>query len=192
MHAALRWASIRIAAPQRGFTLIELLVAVLVTAVGLMAIVTTFDSSRRLVTTAERNEAATHQAEQELERIISRGYTEIGLTSAPSSSSDPNHPNYYVAGDQYQWDPDDASALEELVTTEGTFTPSRTWQDGQSRLSGAVYRYVTWIYDPSPSLVQSPDQPDAKRVIVAVTLNGQGGPSKPVVVSSIVFDEANA
>lgn len=169
---------------EAGFTLIELLVAAVIAAVALIALAGTFDSSRDSISGAEQMEAATHIGEQELERLDSSSYSSVGLTSLPSHSSDPYSPAYYVSGSSYQWDKNNSSRVEQLVTSGGTLAPSSPWQDG--RLHGDVWRFVTWIYD--PNVVQSPDKPEAKRVTVAVTVTGGKNPRKPVVLSTIVYD----
>jgi type II secretory pathway pseudopilin PulG len=180
----------RLSREQSGFTLFEVLMAALITAVGIMAVVGTFDSSRKVVSLAERNETATHQAEQELERILSMSYASVGLTgAAPSHVNDVTDPRYFVVNPaKYQWEHNDPTKVEDLVTTGGgTLAASSTWQDPQLRLSGEIWRFVTWVWD--PNIVQSPDKADAKRVTVAVTVAGKGGPTKPVVLSTIVYDK---
>ena len=56
-------------ANEDGFTLFELLIAMAITAVGLMALVSSFDHSRELVSVAEKTEVASHQAERAMERV---------------------------------------------------------------------------------------------------------------------------
>ena len=172
---------------ESGFTLIEIMIAALLTAVGILAIVSGFDSSRHLVNTSERNEAASHQAERELERVLSLDYGKIALKAAPVSSNDPNEPGKYVSGTRYQWDQGKTGPQwEDLVIdpAAGTIDPVKRWSDG--RLSGDVHVYVTAVWD--PKVVQSPDEPDARRVTVAVTVDGDEGPTKPILISSIAFD----
>ena len=176
----------RLAGEEAGFTLIELLVAATLVAGGLAAVLTVFDGSRDLVSHAERNEAATHQAEQEVERILAMDYDDVGHGSqTPVASAVVDHPDSWVrSSNRYQYDHRAGGAVESLVTGTGTLTRWRAWSDG--RLGGRVYRYVTAVYD--PQLVQNPDVPDAKRVTVAVTVEGGATRLKPVVLSSIVFD----
>ena len=104
------------------------------------------------------------------------------MSSLPAHSTDPLHPFYYVTGSGsgalFQWDRGDAAKQESFVQS-GTIDPGPTaWSDG--RLSGNVYRFVTWSDDAS-----TPTSQDVKRVTIAVTVNGEGGPSRPTLLSSI-------
>jgi Tfp pilus assembly protein PilV len=170
-----------------GFTLVEVMIATLLTAIGTMALVTGFDSSREMVNLAERNEAATHQAEKELERIMAMDYSAVALTATPTASSNKNNPAYYVNGGNYTWDQDASPRTEALVVdaVNGQIEPIETWSDG--RLSGEIHVFTTHVYDQNLQQAGT-DQPDARRVTVAVTVNGEGGPEKPVLNSSIAFD----
>jgi prepilin-type N-terminal cleavage/methylation domain-containing protein len=182
----------RLRSSEEGMTLIELLVAAVLIAVGLLALFTVFDSSRHLVTTSEKNDVAAHQGEAEIERILALDYNTIALTAAPTHAASSSSPDFYVqASGAYQWDqgtapkPADPMAVD---ATTGSLAHLSTWSDGQSRLSGSIYRYVTWVDDPAIAGTQ-----DAKRVTLAITVNntGPGAQSalkKPVLVSSIVID----
>ena len=180
--------------PEAGFTLIELLIAAMITAIGILALVSTFDTSRTLVSVAERNEAMAHQGQREVERILAMDYEDIALTGAPQPSPNPNHPGFFVQGGQYQWDQGDTGPRSDdlVIDPAGSVPPMATWEaetrpSGGVRMSGEIHRYVTQVYD--PELVQTPnDEPDAKRVTVAVTVDGPGGPTKPLLISSIVVD----
>src|SRR5437763_13179276 len=81
-----------------GIAIPELMVAILLLAVGILSTYAVFISSKHTNHVSELNESATHLAQQELERVTALPYTQIGLTSAPASSSDPNSPGYYVSG----------------------------------------------------------------------------------------------
>jgi len=164
---------------ERGFTLIELLVTMLVTAVAVMAVVGTFDYSRKLVTTAEKNEVASHYAEAEMERVQALDFQKIALLpGAASHSSDPNNPDFYVNGAGYRWDQGPTGPQIDNLVTSGTADVAHTsnWTDPQARLSGTVYRYVTEVGGTSG---------DAKRVTIAVTVSGRDL-KKPVLMSSVV------
>jgi prepilin-type N-terminal cleavage/methylation domain-containing protein len=182
----------RVRRGEEGMTLIELLVAAVLVAVGVLALFSVLDGARHLVTTSEKNDVAAHQGEAEIERILALDYGTVALTAAPTHSATTTDPDFYVqASGAYQWDqsatpkPADPMVVD---PTAGSLTHVSTWSDGQSRLSGSIYRYVTWVDDPNITGTQ-----DAKRVTLAVTVNntGPGAASnlkKPVLVSSIVID----
>ena len=91
---------------EAGFTLMELISAMLVTVIGVVALISTLDSSRELIGFSERKESAVHVAEQELERIQSLPYADIALAAAPpacASPCDENEPGFYVTGTWYRW-----------------------------------------------------------------------------------------
>jgi prepilin-type N-terminal cleavage/methylation domain-containing protein len=180
-------------AREDGMTLIELLVAAVLIAVGVVSLFTVFDSSRALVTTSEKNDVAAHQGEADLESILKMDYKTVALPSALVHSSTTTNPDWYVqANGSYQWDQSTVSPKSPdpvvVDATNSGLTHISTWSDGQSRLSGSIYRYVTWIDDPNVAGTQN-----AKRVTIAVTVNNTGPGAagslkKPVIVSSVVID----
>jgi hypothetical protein len=170
-------------------TIVEVMVALALLAVGVLALMTTFDGSRELVSTGEKSGIAAHQGELEIEKALSLDYDAIALPSVPGHSATGSDPDFYVSsGGTYQWDQASSPApADPLVAdaTRGALTHVSAWSDGQSRLSGSVYRYVTWIDDPHIAGTH-----DAKRLTIAVTVNGSG-PNQlknPVLVSSIAID----
>lgn len=175
---------------ERGFTVVELLVALLIVTGGVLALLGVTDSSRRLTSTSERKEAAVHQAEQEIERLQARDYDSIALSSAPAASSDPASPAYYVSGSpaRYRWNQvTGATGTEPIVTdaAKGVAPEPTSWSDG--RLSGKLYRFITGVDDTACGLL-CPSTTDYKRITVAATVDGAGGPSKPTLVSSLASD----
>jgi Flp pilus assembly pilin Flp len=179
----------RVLHDERGITIVEVMVAAVLMVVGILALITTFDGSRNLVTTSEKNGIAAHRGQLEVEKALSLDYRNIALTSAPAHSGSSSSPDYYANPDgTYQWDqsasPQPADPMV-VDATDGALVHVSTWNDGQSRLSGSVYRYVTWIDDP-----HVPGAQNAKRITVAVTVDNPGatGPKKPLIVSSIAFD----
>jgi prepilin-type N-terminal cleavage/methylation domain-containing protein len=180
-------------AREDGMTLIELLVAAVLMAVGIVSLFGVFDGSRALVTTSEKSDVAAHQGEADLEAILRMDYKTVALPSAAVHSGTTTNPDWYVQGNgTYRWDqsttapkPPDPQVVD---AANAALTHLSTWSDGQSRLSGSIYRYVTWIDDPNVAGTQ-----DAKRVTIVVTVNNTGpGASgalkKPVIVSSVVID----
>lgn len=185
----------RLARSERGFALIELMVALFVAAVGITAMLGALDASRRLVTLSERKEAAVHVGEQEIERIESLEYSKIALAAAPAVSTDPDDPGSAVTAGPpatYRWDQRSGGAAPEPLVIDaanGAVTADSTrWGDG--RLSGTVHRFVTWVDASCPSGASDvcSGAQDYKRVTVAVTVDGLGGPSQPVMLATKASD----
>ena len=179
----------RLVHDERGITVVEVMVAVALMVVGISAMLTTFDGSRDLVSTSEKNGIAAHRGQLEVEKALSLDYANVALTSMPAHSGSASSPDYYANSDgSYQWDqgssPQPADPMV-VDATGGALVHVSSWSDGQSRLSGSVYRYVTWIDEPNV-----PGAHNAKRITVAVTVDNAGaaGLKKPVLVSSIAFD----
>ena len=172
---------------QSGFTLIEMLVACTITTIGVMAVLTTFDSSRSLVSQAERKEAAIHQAERELERIKSLPYAKVALTSAPVPSESPRDPRYWVQPDgTYRFDHKVGGRQEPLDVQPGVggIATKLDWTDG--RVTGELHTFVTKMAN--ADLDGAPGQSYPKRVTVAVRVDGRDAPRIPVVVSGLLYD----
>jgi prepilin-type N-terminal cleavage/methylation domain-containing protein len=188
-------------AAEDGFTLIELMIASLIMVVGLLALVSGLDHSRNLVTQSEKVEAATHQAERAVERILALRYDQVALTTAPSDSASQADPRFWVSGSTYQWDQNStrSEAFETLCVTRcpseaagavGTIVAAEEWQDPKSRLHGWVHRFVTEVPDLCPATECQGNQP-AKRVTVGVTVDGNEPLAKPVFISTLMIDPAD-
>jgi prepilin-type N-terminal cleavage/methylation domain-containing protein len=178
----------RRAAAHEGFTLIEVVVALAVLTTGVLVTVGGFNTSRRLSLVSERHAAMAHRAQLEIERLESIAYSQVGLTSAPSTSTDPTNPDYYVAAGSpptFQWNRTAGSSeTVDVDATNGTVAPVQTWSEGL--LSGQVYDFVTWTTDPKCS-PGCPATQDYKRITVAVTMAGGLQPN-PVYISSVISD----
>ena len=163
---------------QDGFALVETLVAVLVLAIGAMAVLGVVDTSTRNTFRAEQTQVAINRAQRELEQIRHLDYEDVALTATPAASSDPNDPRYRVNGSHFAlgWDGTHAVRLRRDGGEEhrrahrrGSVNPGPTsFTSGD--ISGKVYRYVVWRNDPSCQLVPNsgidacPGPHDYKRV----------------------------
>jgi prepilin-type N-terminal cleavage/methylation domain-containing protein len=177
----------RVPVGEDGFTLFELLMAMAVLAVGLMALVGSFDHSRDLVSLAEKTEVASHRAERELERILSLPYGSVAHQSTPASSLASTSPAFYVSGSSYQYDQGATGPRSETLAVDATngsstLAPS-TWQDSETRLSGEIHRFVTWTGDYCTIAARALC---AKRVTVVVTVGGPRPLKRPVLISTIM------
>jgi hypothetical protein len=154
--------------------LIELLAAILVLAVGVLATFGVYAASSHANRTSELHEAEIHLAQGELERIGGMTYSQVGLKTAPGTSTDPNNPGFYVSGSgcaNFQWNQSaGGTGTDALVVNgcsyvstgvsfsgcsptsmycNGTLDPSTTIPANPSTGSPAytIYRYVTWNQD---------------------------------------------
>jgi prepilin-type N-terminal cleavage/methylation domain-containing protein len=177
-------------AREDGFTLFELLMAMTVLAVGLMALVSSFDHSRDLVSVAEKTEVASHRAERELERILSVPYLSVAHPSTPASSPNSASPAFYVNGGNYQYDQGPTGPQSETLAVVGGSSisaSSSTWNDSESRLTGQIQSFVTWTGDYCTAADRTRC---AKRVTVAVTVGGPRPLRRPVLISTIMTSPA--
>jgi prepilin-type N-terminal cleavage/methylation domain-containing protein len=176
---------------EEGFTLIELLVAISVTAVGLLALVSSFDHSRDLVSVAEKTEVASHRAERELERILALPYASVAHPSTPAESTNAASPAFYVSGTSYQYDQGSTGPKSETLAAPVTGAPSggsigvtaETWNDSETRLTGQIQSFITWTGDYCTTTNRARC---AKRVTVAATVGGPRPLKRPVLISTIM------
>ena len=197
-----------------GMTLIESLVATLILAVSAVGLISAFTGSRNTGSYAEMHNVATTTAEKELLRVSALPWSEISLNtsevsgwSASGSTKEPSHyfskgPCATGAGETlpthepcYQYDWKGEKAAEPLVTVASgydketdpysfeTQTAKKT-----TRLSGKVYRYITWVNDSNcvgavgNTCRSASTETNAKRITVAVTVTGM---KVPVVLSTV-------
>ena len=169
-----------------GFTLLELLVAITLLAVGLIALVTSFDHSRDLVSVAEKTEVASHRAQRELERILSLQYAGVAHSTTPGSSASSADPAFYVSGTDYQYDQGSTGPQSETLAVVGggsVGSAPSNWTDSESRLTGQIQSFVTW----TGAYCTAADRTRcAKRVTVAVTVGGDRPLRRPVLMSTVM------
>jgi prepilin-type N-terminal cleavage/methylation domain-containing protein len=173
-------------AREDGFSLIELLMAITVLAIGMMALVSSFDHSRDLVSVAEKTEVASHRAERELERILAMAYPDVAHPTTPADSQNSADPASYVDGPNYQYDQGSTPLAPETLAVEGggdiAASPS-TWTDSESRLTGQLQSFITWTGDYCSAADRTRC---AKRVTVAVTVGGSRPLRRPVLISTVM------
>jgi hypothetical protein len=161
-----RWAFAARLRAEAGFGLVEGLVASLVLIVGIGATITVFVSSGHAGATAERHQAAVALAQEEIERIRSMPYDEIGLvnTTYPFGGLGGDIPNpaeridsgYYVPANGTE--PGGRLPAERLVVSDaersfGIVPYERVSIESRSGTETAhVFRFVTWRDEECPLL----------------------------------------
>jgi type II secretory pathway pseudopilin PulG len=168
------------ASREAGFTVVEVTIAGVLLIIGALAIFQVFDTASRNTYRAEQSQVANDIAQQELERLRALTYSQAAMTSYPTFSSDPRHPNNRVSGTDYKLNPDGTSPAPMVgngsamdsggQVSGGTVNPGPTaFNNGD--VSGKIYRYVVWRDDPTCSNSVCPGTQDFKRAIVAVTID---------------------
>lgn len=192
--------------------LIEVMVAAMLLAIASAGLLSAFDGSRIETSYSEKQNTAASIAEGELQRITAQPWEQIALNEEASwtaKSASTTDPSYYLkagpcspeAGTPeapqtkpcYQYDWEESSRVEPLVTAKASllseeakkadpYTFTTLTASGATRLSGSIYRYITWVYDKNCKGSACGGKNDDKRITVAVAVTGL---TKPVVVSTI-------
>jgi prepilin-type N-terminal cleavage/methylation domain-containing protein len=191
-----------------GFTLVEIIVAMLLLTVGVLAVLGGLISSGTLTQGSQVHEAAIGFAEQQIELLRQQSFASLGMTAAPSPSTDPNDPNFYTHSatasppscyeSQVSYQTGGSSIGCESFVTGGTVPSTAQNITGYQGLTGTYEVYVTWHQESPPnngcvtiSAAQYCLSGNAeKRIAVAVQpTSGSGtGTRKPIWVTSIITD----
>jgi prepilin-type N-terminal cleavage/methylation domain-containing protein len=180
---------------ERAFTLVEVLIAMTLMAVGISATLSVFGSSGRTAVIAQQNDVAVHQAQAEVDRLGRMDYDTLGLTATPATSTNPRNPGFRVSG---------STLLIKTGLTESFVLSSDTGQSGaavnptpttfsvglnNAKVTGKVYRYVTWRDENCPAGVCDGTQ-NTKRITVAVTIDqvGTNPTLNPIWTSAVIPD----
>lgn len=160
---------------ERGMTLIELMISAVICATGIMATIAVMDTSRKVSVKAEHRDAMAHHAEREAERLMELPWDSFRHASTPITAASPaGNPSTWISGGGFAYDRKSPTTYEPLSVGTGGEVPTTytTFDDGQARLKGRLYRYVTTV------------EPNARRLTVVATGDGIDPPAA-VIVSSI-------
>jgi Tfp pilus assembly protein PilV len=192
---------------EAGFMLVEVIITCLILAIAAAGLFNAFDASRREASYSEKQDTGAVIADKELQRITALTWEGMALNSASSwkaQSASPTDPTSYLSDGPcdvsanlpahspcYHYDWTDASKIEPLVTAASGYDPTPNpysfttlAANGTTRLSGSVYRYITWVYDTNCTGENNTcgGETDYKRITVAVVVSGL---KKPIVLSSL-------
>jgi Tfp pilus assembly protein PilV len=159
-----------------GITIVEVLVAILIFAIGMVAVLGTLDASTRNTFRAEQTQVATNFAQQQMEQIRNLEYAQVVMTTTPAHNASTASPFYRVNAGNFSlgWNPASSVASDPaemaVDNVNGAVAPGGTpYVSGDVR--GRVYRFVVWRNDPNCSSSMCPGSHDYKRVIVIATLD---------------------
>jgi type II secretory pathway pseudopilin PulG len=169
-----------------GFTIIEAIVVAVIMVIGMFSLLAAQDAFRAKTSQNVVLEAATHEAQQEVEYLRSLGYKELVLNAAHGPSTGYGDPRQGVNFTQFRPDTDTTYApLVIDATAEGALDPSRPWSAGDA--SGTVYRFITQ----EPAGTTGCGQICPKRVTVGVTYTFAGR-LHSVVLTTLIADPQQA
>jgi Tfp pilus assembly protein PilV len=189
---------------ESGLSLIEILIAMIVLVIGVLGMVSGFDTTRKLDLLSERRTSMAHRAQLEIERLqalsISQPtYKELAMleSSLPTHSTVSTNPDYYVPEGTTEYEYKTGTKAKLVTSSSGKIYGSPTgrtcsstnygaceWTDGN--VSGSVYDFVT--ADVEKSCEAKPAE-CPKRITVVVTANAKTGYSPTSVRVSTLIAE---
>jgi len=166
-----------------GFTITELMVALMILSVAFFALAGSASIGLRIVAEGRQREAATEIANGRLEHLRDIPYTDLALNTAPTHSTDPQNPDYYVSSDNTQFNPGTGTYEDlDLDTTNGQ-VPHIESPVSVGPIVYSVYQYVSWVDDPAGGSTTH----DYKRVTVVAFYNTPVNTGRPRSVTVSAF-----
>jgi len=162
---------------EEGMTIAEVMIAMLILAIGSMAVLNLMTAGAHNSYRGEQSQVVSNRLQQEMEKIQNLPYNQIALTGLPGDSTDPRNPGWRVSGSSYSIT-QDGSQFRSLVYNGSSLYTGGTVSGGavdptpthftSGDVGGTIYRYVVWENDPSCSDSLCPGSQDMKRIIVAI------------------------
>jgi len=176
-----------------GFTLIEVLVASVILVLAAMAVFGVLAAATRNAQRAQATQVAIDKAQEEIEKLHSIPYDELGLDRRPEYNPLPLNPNHRVSEASFYVKRDPLSEKAEMVVNErplygggqvvGNVKPGPI-RFKEGNVSGKLYRYIVWRNDPTcpesaTNLAEDfcPGNQDYKQIIVAAQIDTGGNES---------------
>jgi hypothetical protein len=170
---------------QAGVSMAEVMIAMLVLALGSLAVLNLIGASAHSSFRNQQSQAVSDRLQEEIERIQHLPYEQIALSGVPASSASQSSPAWRVQGTSYAVNRNgtqaaplvyNGSALDGGGTVCdashdcGVVDPTPTpFTDGN--VSGTIYRYVVWQNDATCPDTSCPGSQDLKRIIIAIALD---------------------
>jgi Tfp pilus assembly protein PilV len=164
----------RRSAGERGLTVIEVVIAMTIFVIGAGAILAVINASARNGLRAEQQQVAVNIAQRELEAMRNLPYSQLALTSTPSTAASSLDPRSRVSGSNFNLSKTGTANNATMIVngvsgvSGGTINPGPTsFTSGD--VTGKIYRFVVWQDDPNISGTQN-----FKRLVVAVSIDSTG------------------
>jgi hypothetical protein len=159
-----------------GFTTVELMAALSIMAVGFFALAGALGFGLRQVTLSRQRQTATEIGNARIEHLRNVPYEAVALTTQPVHVDDPDNPDYFVSGDDTQFDVTGDGDYEDLIVDDTGGQVLHLEDPLQvGTVTMEVWQYATWF-----------DQANnVKRLTVMVVYKPQVlGPSRMVRAST--------
>ncbi len=175
------------ASDESGLTIIEVLVAAVILALAAFATFGVLSAATRNAQRAKGTQVVQDRVQEEMEKLHSLTYEQLGMTTTPQHSTNPYSPNYRVLNGSFALKRDPIGEYSKMVVKDeplygreavsgGVITPGPIpFEDGD--VKGTLYRYVIWRNDPScaestdPTKDFCPGNQDYKQLVVAAKLD---------------------
>jgi type II secretory pathway pseudopilin PulG len=157
-------------------TLVEVVVAALVMTLASMATFALLASATKNAQRARETQVALDLAQEEVERLRSVPYADLGISAIPTASPSSLSPDSRIQGKTFALKRSPVGEYATLVhNSETGFSPRSEITNANPSsggISGTLYRYVVWRNDPSCPESQCPGLEDYKQIVVAVQPKG--------------------
>jgi hypothetical protein len=198
------------ASDESGLTIIEVLVAAVILAMAAFATFGVLSAATRNAQRAKGTQVVQDRVQEEMEKLHSLTYDQLGMTVAPQHWPDPYSPNYRVLNGNFALKRNPIGEYAKMVVkgeslygreavSGGVIVPGPIpFEDGD--VKGKLYRYVVWRNDPScsestdPTKDFCPGNQDYKQLIVAAKVDSPANQSAErgyVEVQSEAIDPAS-
>jgi type II secretory pathway pseudopilin PulG len=161
---------------EAGFTTVELMVALSVMAIGFFALAGALGFGLRQVTLSRQRQTATEIGNARIEHLRNVPYEAVALTTQPVHVDDTDNPDYFVSGDNTQFDVTGDGDYEDLIVDDTGGQVLHLEDPLQvGTVTMEVWQFATW-YDQANNV---------KRLTVMVVYKPQVlGPSRMVRAST--------
>lgn len=181
------------ASDESGLTIIEVLVAAVILAMAAFATFGVLSAATRNAQRAKGTQVVQDRVQEEMEKLHSLTYDQLGMTVPPQHWPSPRSPNYRVLNGNFALKRDPIGEYAKIVVKDeplygreavsgGVIVPGPIpFEDGD--VKGKLYRYVVWRNDPTcsestdPTKDFCPGPQDYKQLIVAARVDSP--PNQP-------------
>lgn len=130
--------------------MVEIVIALVVLSLGFLGVAASMGLGFQLAAQSRQRQAAAEVANDRVEHSRNVPYDQVALSSSPAHATDPQDPDYYVSGTQYDVGGKGQGPNEDLaVDTAGGQIQHLDTGVAVGTTGLDVYQYITWVDDPT-------------------------------------------